>query len=356
MLKLSPTSKSFGTPVRCPACRHPNLGIDIWCERCGTPLDWQRGAADGAPEAPGVPLSAPPRPLPALAAMAPTYAALPEIVAPEPPDPPAAPAMTSRTFCPTCGAANAADGRYCSRCGSAMTPPPARRAPVFALPGLSLRLPRLTLPSLSVGRPVLPRLPRTAWIVATIVAVLLIAPLAYVLFPNNHTVAAVRSGVSGASATGTATVASNSAEAAAIPGVEAKTGLRFSASCKPNVACLSLARQIAGQEAAAVVFSTAAPGGRQCAGYVYRAAGTWHLLDTVCALPAQLTPLVGRDATVHVPGNCANLRAGATVNGRVVACLYDGSKVHISGGPTYADGRIWWRDPRGWIAHDFLVG
>ena len=39
-MKMGP-SKSIGTPVRCPACRHSNLAIDIWCERCGRPLDWQ---------------------------------------------------------------------------------------------------------------------------------------------------------------------------------------------------------------------------------------------------------------------------------------------------------------------------
>src|SRR5205814_3734174 len=32
--------KAIGTPVACPACRHPNPGINIWCERCRRPLDW----------------------------------------------------------------------------------------------------------------------------------------------------------------------------------------------------------------------------------------------------------------------------------------------------------------------------
>jgi len=331
MLKLRSTGRAFGTPVRCPACHYPNLGINIWCERCRTPLDWQRGAGD---------------------------AAAPEAVAPEPPAAPPAPEAGLRVFCQNCGAANSSGGRYCFRCGASMTQEPAvRRAPALRPPQLTipmLRMPKLTIPALTLARPAVPRLPRTAWIVAAIVAVLLIAPLAYVLFPAGRATA-VRPGASRASATGTATVPVNSPEAAAIPGVEAKTGLRFSGTCKPNVACLSLASQMVGQEAAAVIFSTANPGGRQCAGYVYRRAGAWHLLNAVCALPGELSPLVGRDAIVHVPGNCANLRAGATVNGRVVACLYDGSTVHIAGGPAYADGRIWWRDPRGWIAHDFLV-
>src|SRR5436853_7483740 len=100
MLKLGSRGTALGRRVRCPACRYPNLGIDIWCERCGTPLDWQRGAAGAAPDAPAVPLNVPPRPLPELKAPA-AATALTEVVAPEPPDPPAAPATASQMFCPS---------------------------------------------------------------------------------------------------------------------------------------------------------------------------------------------------------------------------------------------------------------
>jgi hypothetical protein len=117
-----------------------------------------------------------------------------------------------------------------------------------------------------------------------------------------------------------------------------------------------VAREISGQDAAAVLFSTAGTAGRQCVGYVFRASGSWHFLDAVCGLPGQLSPLVGHDATVHVPGNCANLRDQASLNGTVIACLNDGTTVHIDGGPNFADGRLWWHETRGWIAHDFLTG
>src|SRR5947208_16826858 len=57
MLRLRSRGKAFGTPVRCPACHYPNVGINIWCERCRTPLDWQRGADSWAadPAVPEVP-------------------------------------------------------------------------------------------------------------------------------------------------------------------------------------------------------------------------------------------------------------------------------------------------------------
>lgn len=309
MLRLRSRGKAFGTPVRCPACHYPNVGINIWCERCRTPLDWQRGADNWAADP-----------------------AVPEVARPEPPAAPVAPQTGPRVLA-------------------------ALRAPTLRPPPLTiprLRMPALSIPTLRLARPAVPRLPRTAWIVAAVVAVLLIAPLAYVLFPAGRA-NAVRPGGSRASATTTATVPINSPEAAAIPGVEAKTGLRFSGTCKPNIACLSFASQMVGQEAAAVIFSTASPGGRQCAGYTYRSGGSWHFLGAVCGLPGQLSPLVGRNATVHVPGSCANVRDRGSLAGRVVTCFYDGTVVHIDGGPTYADSRIWWHETHGWMAHDFLI-
>src|SRR5438046_1394376 len=242
MLGLRSRGKAFGTPVRCPACHYPNVGINIWCERCRTPLDWQRGADNWAAADP----------------------ASPDGARQEPRAAPVVPQPAPRVAAPL-------------------------RAPTLRRPPLTiprLRMPALSMPTLRLASPAVPRLPRTAWIVAAIVAVLLIAPLAYLLFPAGRATA-VRSGGSRASATTTATVPINSPEAAAIPGVEAKTGLRFSGTCKPNIACLSFASQMVGREAAAVIFSTANPGGRQCAGYVYHRAGAWHLLNAVCALPGE---------------------------------------------------------------------
>jgi hypothetical protein len=112
-----------------------------------------------------------------------------------------------------------------------------------------------------------------------------------------------------------------------------------------------------GQGAAAFVFDTAKTGGRECVSYVVQTNGAWHPLGSVlCALPNQVAPLVGRDATVHVPGNCANVHSAPSVKGGVVTCLYDATAVHVDGGPTAADGFVWWHTSKGWIAHDFLVG
>ncbi len=214
--------------------------------------------------------------------------------------------------------------------------------------------PRLTMPVLTVPSWNVPRVPRIVWIVATVLAVLLVAPLAYVLLPAGRS-AAVRPVATGPKTT-TNRAADETPQGAAIPGVEAKTGLHYgTGKCPTNAACLTLASQVVGQGAAAVVFSTAGPAGRECVGYVYQAGGRWHFLDAVCALPGQLSPLLGHDATVHVPGNCANVRNGASLKAGVVACLQDGTTVHIDGGPTYADSRLWWHEKHGWIAHDFLT-
>jgi hypothetical protein len=50
------------------------------------------------------------------------------------------------------------------------------------------------------------------------------------------------------------------------------------------------------------------------------------------------------------------VRDQANHNGTVVACLVDGTTVHIDSGPSYADGRLWWHEAHGWMAHDFLTG
>ena len=105
-----------------------------------------------------------------------------------------------------------------------------------------------------------------------------------------------------------------------------------------------------------MVFSTAATAGRECIAYVVRNSGKWHALGTECGLPGQVMPMVGRNARVRVPGNCANVRDAASLRGSVVACLHDGTTVKVDHGPVYADGFLWWQVGKGWIAHDFLVG
>jgi hypothetical protein len=224
--------------------------------------------------------------------------------------------------------------------------------PRVAVP--SIAWPRLRLPTIRVPRLRRPQVPRLVLVVVAVLAVLLIAPLAYVLIPAIRPVAVRQSSVPPSS---TSAPAPNSEQAVAIAGVKAKTGLQYAAArCATSGPCLTVARETLGQDAAAVLFSTAGTSGRQCVSYVYRTGGSWRLLEAACGLPGQLSPLVGHDATIHVPGNCANVRDQASVNGTVVRCLYDGMTVHVDGGPNYADGRLWWHVAQGWMAHDFLTG
>lgn len=302
MLKLGWTKRATGTRVLCPACRYPNLGIDIWCERCGGPMESSPAGT-------------------AIAASPPEAATVP-----------AAASLLEAPIGPTM---------------------PAINWPRLTVP--SIKWPQLQMPPLIMPKPRLPRISRLVLVVAAVLAVLLIAPLAYVLLPGIRPVPG--RGSSGVrQATSAATSAANSPEAVAIAGVKAKTGLPYAARCATSGPCLTMAGQSLGQDAATVLFSTAGSGGRQCVGYVYRAGASWHFLDALCGLPGQLSPLVGRDATVHIPGNCANVRDQASLNGTVVACLHDGTTVHVDGGPNYADGRLWWHEMHGWIAHDFLTG
>ena len=283
MLKLGSTRKAIGTMIACPACRHANLGIYIWCERCGAPLDWNRPGDLSTPS----------------------------------------PAVSAAKREPLRGP---------------VAPP--RRA--FILPRLTMPAvawPRLAIPALRVPRPRMPRVPRIALVVAGIMAVLLIVPLAYMVLPAGRAAVDPQKVASHLPPTSGSTAA-DTAQAAAIPGVEAKT----------------VTSESVGKDAAAVVFSTATSAARECVGYVYRSGGSWHFLDAVCGLPDQLSPLVGHDAIVHVPGNCANVRDAASLTATVVACLKDGSSVRIDGGPTWADSRLWWHEQHGWVAHDFLTG
>lgn len=320
MMKLG-SPKGIGTPVRCPSCRHPNLAIDIWCERCGTPLDWQRNDLTPSQMEPeSDPLAPPPPP------DAPPYVA--PILTPARQGAPRSPRWTF----------------------------PNLTAPALKMPELPLRqwqaFASRVRASMSSAR--LPAVPRTVGIVAIVVAVLLLVPLAYLLIPAGRPVAVRQTATHLAVTNGSA--APDSPQAVAIAGVQAKTGIRYGSKCSGGAPCLSISGQTMGEEAAAIVFSTAATGGRECAAYVDRNGGKWRLLGTECGLPGQVTPLVGRNATVHVPGNCANVRDTASLQASVAICLYDGTTVKVDRGPVYADGLMWWHISKGWMAHDFLVG
>ena len=211
------------------------------------------------------------------------------------------------------------------------------------------------MPTLSVPRPAVPHVPRIALVVAVILAALLIVPLAYVVLPAGRAAVDRRSAAIQLALTNGAT-AGETAQAAAIPGVEAKTNLQYQAGkCATSAPCLTVASETIGKDAAAVVFSTASSGGRQCVGYVYRSDGRWHFRDAVCGLPGQLSPLIGHDATVRLPANCANVRVGPSLKAHVVACLNAGTTIRVDGGPTYADNHIWWHEQQGWITHEFLA-
>jgi len=378
---MGTSPRSIGTPVRCPSCRHPNLAIDIWCERCGRPLDWKREDAAAAPTAHEAPvIQARPQPAPAAA---------PVPAAPKapPPTPLAAVRDTvadqrsaSKVYCWSCGTGNAAADRFCGRCGAALTGRPgatsAKRQgrkktpmslpkltlPALALPKLTLprfrspsaralRTPRVALPSIGA-----PRLSRTSWVAAAIVLLLLLVPVVIILNPAKGGAAARQTAVTSPrpSASAGKGLAAGSPQAVAAAGVQAKTGLAYSASCAGKPACLSLTGQTVGQSAAAVDFSTTTSGGRECVGYVVQQSGTWKLLSATCALPGQVSPMVGRNATVHIPGNCARVRTSPSLSSGVAGCLYDGTTVSVSGGPVYADNLMWWQTNKGWMAHDFL--
>ncbi len=296
MLKLGSNRKGIGTPVACSVCRYPNLRIDIWCERCGAPLDWTRPSS--------APVIDPPAPLPVVSV------------------PEAEPATVRPA-----------------------RPPRALTLPRVTMPAVAwpqVRIPRLTFPHLSVPRVSVPHLAGTVFVVAAVLIVLVIVAARQTTFGRLPS---------------TNAVVGETALSAAIPGVEAKAGLHYqTGKCATSTPCLTVASQTVGRGAAAVVFSTASSTGRQCVGYVYLSGGRWNFHDAVCGLPDQLSPLVGHDATVHLPSNCANVRDGASLKAHVVGCLNDGTTIHVDGGPTYADSRLWWHENDGWIAHEFLKG
>jgi hypothetical protein len=210
-------------------------------------------------------------------------------------------------------------------------------------------LPRLRLQPLDLSQATL----RTVLIGSILVLVALIAF-------GLHPLGALSGGHRVASANVSHAVSSGAAAPvqAALPGLEAMTGLKYqSAACAPDTACLHLVGQTDGVGAAALQFATAASAGRGCEAFVYSDAGGWHYLNAVCALPDQLSPVVGRDATVHVPGDCANVHVAVRLNSPIAACLQDGTSVRIDGGPDYVDGKLWWHlKGRGWMAHEFLLG
>ena len=96
--------------------------------------------------------------------------------------------------------------------------------------------------------------------------------------------------------------------------------------------------------------------GSGCWVYLDHDAGGWHYVDVRCAQAPRSLPRIGMDATVNVSG-CANVRAQPGLQTQIVACLPNGTSVHISNGPVFRDGKLWWfLQGQGWMVHESLVG
>jgi hypothetical protein len=298
--------KMIGTPVRCPVCQNDNLAIDIWCESCGTPLDWDGHRADV------------------------TSRAVRDVRPPQPQGGSFLRSIISGTRSRSLSSAQSAPTSW--RSASAAYPSPGGE------PGRDFRITR------SVG---------------AVVGVLLIAVVAVILLPGIRGAVAAALHLNKTTAIPAPHVIHLLAppDSVAIAGLEAKTGLKFAtAQCSPNPGCLTFVSETIGQDAAAVILATGAANGRQCVGYTYASGGAWHFLDSVCGLPAQLSPLAGRDAGIKTPGSCGNVRKSPSPSAPIVACLRDATTVQLDGGPIFINGYLWWHEPNGWIAHNFLVG
>lgn len=73
------------------------------------------------------------------------------------------------------------------------------------------------------------------------------------------------------------------------------------------------------------------------------------------------TLAVGRPAVVGgTGGSGVNMRGGAGLGGPVLLVLGDGTALTLIGGPTEADGFVWWQirledGTEGWVVEDFLA-
>ncbi len=371
MIRPTRSDRETGrTAIRCRRCRYLNLGIDIWCARCGSFLDWEgervgrrRRRARRSWDLSGVaPLG---RRLRSL-----WWVLLKRVRAVMPSDPTAlrgavrplrlrtqrlrsgssdaarrlrdtvarlsrsVAILGSRRVCPGCGFQNEPRSGFCARCGSTLAP--ARRPPDWWT----------ALPPIHVSR--------TALAIIATGLLLVLAPVAFVFATSGRGAAPAARPLPTPSTARPSPIPAP--VRAAIPGVESKSGLKYAAdACPAAQPCLIPVGETHGTDAAAVQFS--AGEGRACLGYVFQDGAGWHYLDGVCGPAAELTPNAGHEAVVRTAsGGCVNLRGVAGLSGRVVTCLASGTRVSIDGGPDYVDGKLWWHLPRGgWMAHEFLA-
>jgi hypothetical protein len=382
VLTRKPVPAGSRTLIRCRGCGQRNLGIDIWCARCGRNLEWEgeplrnrarrghsgpdlgrslarsvgaagslagagpRRVREGAATVAGAvsrSLRHATAAIQARRARAQTRAiataerkrheatavrhdepAAPQLIDPLPAEP--------ATIQPP-------------------EPPPATLQPPEPPPAVApAQQPRPAAAGRTRKRGV-QALAGTARAVIAIVAVILIATLAAILTaPGTRSPMSARS----PSTTPRLPLTAGSALAAAIPVVEASSGLRYTpGACPAGKTCLQSGQELTGANASVVQFS--AGSGRTCAAYLSHETGTWRALSAVCAPTAQLAPLVGHPATVHIAGNCANARDVASLKGGIVACLKGGSPVAVDAGPSAGSGLLWWHlKGIGWMAQEFL--
>src|SRR5260370_24446847 len=143
--------------------------------------------------------------------------------------------------------------------------PPARRPREFTRPRLTMPgvdWPRFSVPALTMPRPRVPRVSGIVLIVAGILALLLIVPLAYVLLPAGR--AAVDRQNAGHLPLTNGPAAGETARAAAIAGGEAKTHPHYQATkSAADGPCLTAVNDTMGKDAAAVgVFAARCSGGQ----------------------------------------------------------------------------------------------
>jgi len=170
------------------------------------------------------------------------------------------------------------------------------------------------------------------------------------------------------SASPSASVQYATAKDAAIAAMEAKTGSKYRADglCPSGQACLSMA-QVSGNTDPNAGFNAAyvqmgyggSGGGAACFTYLFHDATGWHLYPPiVCGQQGGLNPILGYDDQVQLTAGCANVRQQPSLTGKVVACLANGTTVHIdTTPPRYVDGHIWWsvNKGQGFMAHDVLI-
>lgn len=95
--------------------------------------------------------------------------------------------------------------------------------------------------------------------------------------------------------------------------------------------------------------------GAACWLFLYSDSTGWHVLNFACAQNPGYTPgSAGTGTHVYVSG-CANYRSAPSLSAQVLGCLGNRTVVNVDGGPTYAEGHVWWHlTSRGWMAHDYL--